>query len=105
MYDLCNEYNVCSFNGTNWSKEELVQLVYSIGIACDASLGQENNFTVYDQKEEFRSVFTRIWDDEGHIPMQDNVNDTLFRDKIIPFIRNVSKVFVTLLLEMKFEHF
>jgi hypothetical protein len=90
MYDSCNYKNVCNFHGTTWSKEELVQLVYSIGIACDASLGQENNFTVYDQNlEEFESLMTRIWGQEGHIPVQDNVNDTVFRDKIIPFIRNV----------------
>jgi hypothetical protein len=90
MYDSCIDDNVCTFDGTTWSKEELVQLVYSIGIACDASLGQKNNFTVYDKDlEGFKSLITRIWGNEGHIPMQDNVNDTVFRDKIIPFIRNV----------------
>jgi hypothetical protein len=76
-------------------------LVYTIGIACDASLGQKNNFTVYDQDlKGFQSLMTRISGQKGRIPMQDNVNDTVFRDKIIPFIRNVSNVLRTFLLEM-----
>jgi hypothetical protein len=90
MYDSCINQNVCVFNGTTWNEAELVQLVYSIGIACDASLGKENNFTVYDQNlEGFKSLITELWNEEGRISLQDNVNDTVFRDKIIPFIRKV----------------
>jgi hypothetical protein len=63
MYTMCINENKCDFNGTTWSEAEVVQLVYSIGIACDASLRQENNFTVYDQElEGFKSLITRIWD-------------------------------------------
>jgi hypothetical protein len=96
MYYSCIDYNLCNFRGTTWSKEELVQLVYSIGIACDVSVGQKNNFTVYNQNlEDFESLMTRVWSEEGRIHLQDNVNDTIFQDKIIPFIRNASKVFRT----------
>jgi hypothetical protein len=98
MYNLCINTNLCEFDGTTWSKDELVQLVNSVGIACDSSLGKENNFTVYDKKfDGFKSLIFRIWDEEGRTPLQDNVNDTAFRDKIIPFIRNV-RFFRTLLL-------
>jgi hypothetical protein len=98
MYDSCINDNVCDFNGTTWRQYELVQLVYSIGIACDASLGQANNFTVYDRDlKGFKSLITELWKEEGRISLQDNVNDTVFQDKILPFIRKV-RFFRTLLL-------
>jgi phage gp29-like protein len=98
LYTQCRWLNNCEYNGKVWNLDEVVKLVYTIATACDARKESNNPFNLVDSKlTEFKEALQNVEIYEKNTDIKDNPNDPTFKDKIIPFLREVTNALFNLL--------
>jgi hypothetical protein len=92
LYEECFGFGRCKYNGKHWTINEIEKLIYTITTACGSRGDRSYPFGLIDEDFEalrrnlLKLVTTHT---EQAVRIIDDSEDPSFKDKIIPFLREV----------------
>jgi hypothetical protein len=92
LYNDCYRLGRCRYNGNTWTINEIQKLIYTITTACGSRGDRSYPFGLVDEEFEAsrRMLLELVTSRKGQAArIIDNSEDPSFKDKIIPFLREV----------------
>jgi hypothetical protein len=91
LYEECFGLGRCKYNGNHWTINEIEKLIYTITTACGSQADRSYPFGLIDEKFEAlrKELLESIKSHKELARIIDDSEDPSFKDKIIPFLREV----------------